>query len=84
MFVMPSDGQIDSDADANRTIGHIKGRPVVTPECEVEKIHHMTIAKPVDYIADNSTGDQSDRDLVAQSMDLERAIKDGNHDEGDR
>lgn len=83
MFVVPGDDQIDTDTDANRTICHIKGRPVVAMECEIEEIHHMPIVEPVHHIANNAAGDHPEGDLIAQPMDLERPMEDGNHDERD-
>ena len=71
MLVVPGHDQIDSDPDANRTVRHIKGGPVVAAECKIEKIHDVPMAEPVHHIAEDAAGDQPEGDLVAQTMNLE-------------
>ena len=48
----------NSDSDSNRTVGNIKGRPVVFADIKIKEIGNFAESDPVDEIADSSAENQ--------------------------
>ncbi len=52
---------------------------MVAAKCEVEKIHDVAMVETIHHIAEDPAGNQPEGNFIAQSMNLKRAMKDGNH-----
>src|SRR5215469_11991701 len=71
------------DADADRAVCEVEGRPMQRPDVEIEKVDDRAEANPVDDIADRAADDESDRDGEQRSRSAAQPI-DQNPDDGGR
>ena len=66
------------DADANRAVREVEGRPMRGSEVKIQKVDNSTEAQPVDDVAHGTADDQPDRDgqersrSAAQPVDQDR------------
>src|SRR5215472_12131332 len=49
------------DADANRAVGQIEGRPMQVSDVEIEKVDDRAEANPIEDIAHSAADDKPDR-----------------------
>ena len=48
----------NKNADGNRTVGDVKGRPVKIAEVNVKKVHNISKSDPVNQISDGTAENQ--------------------------
>lgn len=60
----------DGRTDADKTVGNVKGRPMVHAQMKVQKVENRAQTHPVDKVAERSADDHAEPDLHGTHLSL--------------